>query len=144
MTTSLADQTWAWLQPPLARLIESYTTDPDLPWDDRFRGFLDELALGEANDHPVTAALMAHLERLDDAERQAFLATEAESFAYQFAQQQQPDEQAVRELADQAYLWVVEQLTAEDPGFPAQLANDPELAEAIYAEAMSRLGTTNH
>lgn len=53
-----------------------------------------------------------------------------------------PDEAALRQLADQAYHWVVEQLTAEDPGFPEQLARDPELARAIYAEAAQRIGVT--
>lgn len=157
MTASLADRTWAWVQPPLARLAESYTTEPDTPWDDRIRAFLDDLGLGQAADHPVTAALLDHLDALDEAQREAFLTGEAESFVYQTALRQpepveqhaeaseqhgaQPDEQAVRELTDQAYRWVVEQLTAEDPDFPAQLANDPELAQAIYDEAVRRLGT---
>jgi hypothetical protein len=43
-------------------------------------------------------------------------------------------------LADEAYQWVVAQLTAEDPDFPALLAQEPELASALYAEAVRRFG----
>jgi hypothetical protein len=43
-------------------------------------------------------------------------------------------------VADQAYQWVVEQLTAEDADFPALLADEPELASALYAEAVRRFG----
>ena len=42
--------------------------------------------------------------------------------------------------ADEAYHWVVAQLTAEDPDFPALLAAEPELAAALYAEATRRFG----
>jgi hypothetical protein len=43
-------------------------------------------------------------------------------------------------VAEQAYHWVVEQLTAEDADFPALLAGEPELASALYAEAVRRFG----
>jgi hypothetical protein len=48
------------------------------------------------------------------------------------------------EVADQAYHWVVERLSGEDPEFAAQLAGDPALASAIYAEAVRRFGQYAH
>lgn len=150
---SPTEEIWAWIQAPLRRLADGYHTDPGVDWHDRVRAFLDELGIGEPTQHPVTAALLEYLDQLDDAQRAQFLAQEAESFVYRLAADQagqqadgqQPapgEDHAVRELADQAYRWVVEQLTAEDPDFRQQLESDPELAQAIYDEALQRLGTT--
>jgi hypothetical protein len=150
MTASYVDEILAWIQPALRHYADSFQLEPDLSEDDRIIFFLGQLGLGAAHEHPVVSELLEHLHTLDTDQRPGFLAEEAEAFVHGAAHrsvtsmqpnQDHTNEQAVRQLADEAYHWVVQQLTAEDPRFPDQLAADPELAQAIYNEALQRFGT---
>jgi len=157
--TDHAEQVWAWLREPLQLLAQSFDDNPETDWDGRVRELLDRLGLGSPDEHPVAHALLHHLESLDDPQRREYLTSpDAELYAHEVANAQvveaapeeypladeaaAPDEQSLRELTDQAYQWVVAQLTEEDPDFPAQLEQDPGLAQAIYDEAAQRIGLT--
>lgn len=151
--TDHAEQVWAWLEQPVQQLAQSFEDDPETQWDDRVREFLGWLGLSTPDEHPVTHSFLYYLESMDDTQRREAL-TGAEYLVREIADAQVPEEftdsteasaessteEALRELTDQAYQWVVQQLTEEDPNFPEQLAQDPELANAIYTEAAQRIG----
>jgi hypothetical protein len=73
------EQIQGWLREPLRNLQESCRSAPDADWTQRFAGFLHELGLSSAAEHPVTASLAEVVDRLPDSnsERAAYVASDA-------------------------------------------------------------------
>ena len=93
--------------------------------------------LYSAADSQDTAMYHAAYERLEPLNDMPF--EERASALKEFGFTIEANEGKIRELADQLYLQVIEELMEEDPDFHGQLEGDPELAQAIYEEALRRL-----
>lgn len=89
----LRDDTWNWLQPALQDL----RSGAGQPWDERRARFLEQLGLGDADQHPVVAELLHRLDELPAEERAATVDADAlDSTAYELVQSfvSEPDDQS--------------------------------------------------